>query len=77
MYRYGVLIDISHMRQRAIDETFALLAELDDRTGNDPAAYPVLATHAGFRFGEHSYMLSAETIRAVATRGAEAGIGVP
>jgi microsomal dipeptidase-like Zn-dependent dipeptidase len=74
MYRYGVLIDISHMRQRAIDETFALLAELDDRTGNDPAAYPVLATHAGYRFGKHSYMLSAETIRAVAARDGVVGL---
>jgi len=74
MYRYGVLIDISHMRQRAIDETFALLTELDSRTGNDPAAYPVLATHAGYRFGEHSYMLSAETIRAVAARNGVVGL---
>jgi len=74
MYRCGVLIDISHMRQRAIDETFALLSELDDRTGNDPAAYPVLATHAGYRFGKHSYMLSAETVRAVAARNGVVGL---
>jgi membrane dipeptidase len=74
MYRYGVLIDISHMRQRAIDDTFALLAELDDRTGNDPAAYPVLATHAGYRFGEHSYMLDTETVRAVAARNGVVGL---
>lgn len=74
MYRYGVLVDISHMRQRAIDETFALLAELDERGGNDPAAYPVLATHAGYRFGEHSYMLSAETVRAVASRNGVVGL---
>ncbi|HVO53627.1 MAG TPA: membrane dipeptidase [Solirubrobacterales bacterium] len=74
MYRHGVLIDISHMRQRAIDETFALLAELDDREGNDPTAYPVLATHAGYRFGEHSYMLSADTVRAVAARDGVVGL---
>ena len=74
MYRYGVLIDISHMRRRAIDETFALLAELDDREGRAPAEYPVLATHAGYRFGEHSYMLSAETIRAVAARDGVVGL---
>jgi len=74
MYRYGILIDISHMRQRAINETFALLAELDDRTGNDPAGYPVLATHAGYRFGEHSYMLSEDTVRAVAARNGVVGL---
>jgi microsomal dipeptidase-like Zn-dependent dipeptidase len=74
MYRYGVLIDISHMRQRAIDETFALLAELDEQGDNDPAAYPVLATHAGYRFGELSYMLNAETVRAVASRDGVIGL---
>lgn len=74
MYRYGVLIDISHMRQRAIDETFALLAELDERSGNDASAYPVLATHAGYRFGDHSYMLSAETVRAIASRDGVVGL---
>jgi microsomal dipeptidase-like Zn-dependent dipeptidase len=74
MYRYGVLIDISHMRQAAIDETFALLAELDAQGGNAPGAYPVLATHAGFRFGDHSYMLSPETIGAVAARNGVIGL---
>jgi microsomal dipeptidase-like Zn-dependent dipeptidase len=74
MYRYGVLVDISHMRQRAIDETLALLAELDDRKGNEATEYPVIATHGGYRFGGHSYMLSAETIRAVASRGGVVGL---
>lgn len=74
MYRYGVLIDISHMRQAAIDETFALLAELDEQGGNAPGAYPVLATHAGFRFGDHSYMLSPDTIRAIASRNGVIGL---
>lgn len=74
MYRYGVLIDISHMRQAAIDETFALLAELDEQGGNAPGNYPVLATHAGFRFGDHSYMLSPDTIRAVASRNGVVGL---
>lgn len=74
MYRYGVLVDISHMRQRAIDETFALLAELDDQESRAASAYPVVATHAGYRFGEHSYMLAPETIRAVADRGGVVGL---
>lgn len=74
MYKYGVLVDISHMRQRAIDETFSLLAELDDKRGKEAADYPVIATHAGFRFGEQSYMLSRETIEAVAGRGGVVGL---
>jgi microsomal dipeptidase-like Zn-dependent dipeptidase len=75
MYRYGVLIDISHMRQTAIDHTFELLADLDQRTGNDPTAYPVLATHAGWRFSKkHSYMLSPEAVDAVARRKGVVGL---
>lgn len=74
MYRYGVLVDISHMRLRAIDETFALLAELDDREGRQAIEYPVIATHAGYRFGDHSYMLDAETIHAIAGRGGVVGL---
>jgi microsomal dipeptidase-like Zn-dependent dipeptidase len=74
MYRYGVLVDISHMRQPAIEETFALLAALDRETGREPHEYPVIATHAGFRFGNHSYMLSPETIEAVAGRAGVVGL---
>lgn len=74
MYKYGVLIDISHMSQRAIDETFAMLAELDEREGKGAAEFPVIATHAGFRFGEQSYMLSRESIEAVASRNGVIGL---
>jgi membrane dipeptidase len=74
MYKYGVLIDVSHMRRRAIDETFALLAELDDQEGRKATGFPVIATHAGFRFGEQSYMLSRETIEAIAGRGGVVGL---
>jgi microsomal dipeptidase-like Zn-dependent dipeptidase len=74
MFKYGVLVDISHMRQRAIDDTFSLLGELDEREGKDAGAFPVIATHAGFRFGEQSYMLSRETIEAVANRKGVVGL---
>jgi microsomal dipeptidase-like Zn-dependent dipeptidase len=74
MYKYGVMVDISHMRQRAIDETFALLAELDDREGKEATDFPAIATHAGFRFGEQSYMLSRDTIEAVAARNGVVGL---
>jgi microsomal dipeptidase-like Zn-dependent dipeptidase len=68
MYRYGVLVDISHMRQPAIDRTFSLLGELDEEAGKAPADFPAIATHAGFRFGSQSYMLSPATIEAIAGR---------
>ena len=36
MYRERILIDISHMREDAIDETFRLLEDLDRQSGADP-----------------------------------------
>ena len=62
MYERKVLVDISHMRDDAIDETFALIEALDRETGRDPRAYPVIASHAGYRFGGQKYNLSDRTI---------------
>ena len=50
MNEHRVLVDISHMREDAIDETFGLIEELDGERGNR-RAYPVIASHAGYRFG--------------------------
>jgi microsomal dipeptidase-like Zn-dependent dipeptidase len=47
MYKHKVLVDISHMRQDAIDATFALLEELDGDA--DPRDFPVIASHVGMR----------------------------
>jgi microsomal dipeptidase-like Zn-dependent dipeptidase len=74
MHRHRVLVDISHMSEAAIQDTFTLLEELDDRHGTEPKEFPVVATHAGYRFGEQSYMLSAETIEAIAARGGVIGL---
>jgi microsomal dipeptidase-like Zn-dependent dipeptidase len=74
MYERAMLIDLSHMNQAALDETFALLDELDDRSGAAPTDHPVVATHAGFRLGEQEYMLSPETIRRIASRGGVVGL---
>jgi microsomal dipeptidase-like Zn-dependent dipeptidase len=64
MVEHGVLLDISHMRQDALDETFRLL---DDEL--DPACRaPVLATHVGYRFGEQEYMLDKATILQIKRR---------
>jgi microsomal dipeptidase-like Zn-dependent dipeptidase len=59
--RERVLLDISHMRAEALVETFALLDQLDP-------SMPVLATHAGYRFGEQHYMLDSATVEQIARR---------
>jgi microsomal dipeptidase-like Zn-dependent dipeptidase len=63
MARHRVLVDISHMRADAIDETFRLLDEVDSAR-----SLPVVSTHAGFRFGEQVYMHDEDTVRRIAER---------
>jgi microsomal dipeptidase-like Zn-dependent dipeptidase len=47
MYRHKVLIDISHMSERAVTATFELIERLE---GNSPKTdYPIIATHVGMR----------------------------
>lgn len=74
MYEQRILIDVSHMRAGALTETFALLDELDARNGTNPREYPVIASHAGYRFGDQSYMLDEPTIRAIAARDGVIGL---
>lgn len=74
MHRHRILIDVSHMNQRALYETFALLEQLDRKAEREPTEYPVIATHAGFRFGEQEYMLSPLTICKIAARGGVIGL---
>lgn len=64
MAEHGVLIDITHMSERSIADTFALLDQLD------PAKrVPVIATHMAYRFGRLEYSLSDQTVREVSARG--------
>lgn len=76
MYRHKVLIDVSHMSERALRDTFALLRELDGEGegARDPKDYPVIATHAGYRFGRQSYMLSEDTVAEIVRRGGVIGL---
>lgn len=62
--REGVLVDITHMSERAIADTFATL-------GPDAA---VLASHTACRFGSLAYNLSDDTIREVGRRGGVMGV---
>ena len=69
MHEHRILIDLSHMSERALEDTFALLDELDPghRT-------PVFATHAGYRFGTQEYMLAAPTIERIKKRDGVVGL---
>ncbi|MEO8691098.1 MAG: membrane dipeptidase, partial [Solirubrobacteraceae bacterium] len=49
MYREGMLIDVSHMRGDALEETFELLNQLDRDRGAAPTDHPVIASHSGYR----------------------------
>jgi microsomal dipeptidase-like Zn-dependent dipeptidase len=60
----GVVVDISHMRENAIDATFALL----------DANAPVMASHAGYRFGSQRYNLTDDTIARIAARRGAVGL---
>jgi microsomal dipeptidase-like Zn-dependent dipeptidase len=74
MHATGVLVDISHMRADAIDETFKLIEALDREAGAEPKAYPVIASHAGYRFGGQTYNLTDGTIARIAARGGVIGL---
>ena len=69
MYKSKVLIDLSHMRADAFDETFAVLDQLDPQR-----SFPVIASHSGFRFGEQAYMLDERQILKIAERGGVIGL---
>jgi len=74
MYEQRILIDLSHMSERALEETFELLEALDRRSGAAPEEHPVIASHAGYRFGSQEYMLSPRTIERIAARGGVVGL---
>jgi microsomal dipeptidase-like Zn-dependent dipeptidase len=74
MYREGMLIDVSHMRGDALEETFELLNALDGESGADPTLHPVIASHSGYRFGKQKYNLDDEAVRRIAARGGVIGL---
>jgi microsomal dipeptidase-like Zn-dependent dipeptidase len=68
MAEEGILIDISHMSERGIEDVFGLLDRRDpERT------VPVLATHIAYRFGKAEYCVSERTVSRVAERGGVLG----
>jgi microsomal dipeptidase-like Zn-dependent dipeptidase len=75
MHKYKVAIDITHMSETAIADTFALVRELD---GEDPPGdFPVIATHAAMRSAgpeDHEYNLSRATAQQIRARGGVIGL---
>jgi microsomal dipeptidase-like Zn-dependent dipeptidase len=69
MVRERVLIDLSHMSERALSETLELLDDLDPGKRT-----PVIASHACFRFADQEYGLTAETLRRIAERDGVVGL---
>jgi microsomal dipeptidase-like Zn-dependent dipeptidase len=68
MVDHGILVDLTHMSEHSIADTFALLDERDpSRT------VPVIATHMACRFGRLEYCFDDDTIRRVAERGGVLG----
>jgi microsomal dipeptidase-like Zn-dependent dipeptidase len=74
MYRERMLIDLSHMSERSLADTFALLDRLDAESGDPPTDHPVIASHTGYRFGDQEYMLGPDAIRRIADRGGVIGL---
>lgn len=77
MHKHKVLVDISHMNQQAIDETLSLIEQLDAQSGEDPASYPVLATHVGMRDANsdtQAYNLDLATAGRLQARGGLIGV---
>jgi microsomal dipeptidase-like Zn-dependent dipeptidase len=69
MVEHGVMVDITHMSDRAITDIFALLEALDSAK-----RVPVIASHMACRFGERARCLSDEAIAQVAARDGVLGV---
>jgi microsomal dipeptidase-like Zn-dependent dipeptidase len=69
MVEHRVVIDITHMSDRATAHLFKLLGELDP--GRE---VPVFATHGACRLGSEEYCLPDDTIREVAARDGVVGL---
>ena len=69
MVRERVVVDLTHMSDRALADTFALLQRLDGQK-----SVPVFATHGCFRFGSQEYGLPEENVRRVAERDGVVGL---
>ena len=70
LVRNRIPIDLSHMDPSAIHEVFDLL----DNELDPEAKFPVVSTHAGYRFGKQQYMCDEEILGKIARRGGMVGL---
>jgi microsomal dipeptidase-like Zn-dependent dipeptidase len=68
MIDHGVLVDVTHMSARAVDETLGLFERRDP-----DGRIPVIATHMACRLGKLEYCLTDDTIRRIGARGGVLG----
>ena len=69
MVEHRVLIDITHMSDDAMEQTFALLDALDPER-----SIPVIASHMACRFGRFAYNLTPKWIERIAKRNGVMGV---
>lgn len=67
----GVLIDVTHMSERALSDTFDLLDDIDK---GKQQRTPVLASHGAVRLNDKPYNLSERTIARIGERGGVIGL---
>ncbi len=77
MYQHKILIDISHMSERAVTETFELVERIEGDSAKTD--YPIIATHVGMRSAgpfarAQEYNLSDDTALKIAERGGVIGL---
>jgi microsomal dipeptidase-like Zn-dependent dipeptidase len=69
MVEQRILVDVSHMREDVMMRTFRLL----DRFDRD-LTMPVIASHAGFAFGQQDYLLEPEIVWEIKRRNGVIGL---
>jgi microsomal dipeptidase-like Zn-dependent dipeptidase len=71
----AITANVAELARRGVGYvTLAHLDRLDQESGADPKEFPVIASHAGYRFGQQSYMLDPATITEIARRDGVVGL---
>jgi membrane dipeptidase len=69
MVDHGIMVDVAHMSQASLDDTFRVLDERDPQH-----RVPPICTHGACRFGRRHYNLSDDTIGKIVERGGVIGL---
>jgi membrane dipeptidase len=68
-HEHRVLIDVSHMHPKGIAETVAVLDKIDP-----DCDFPLISSHAGYRFGGQKYMHDKDTLLEIKRRDGVVGL---